>query len=145
MIRIDRLPSIFSRIAVTLIAAVYLLFSVGIIKATHYCMGRKASVTYFTGETKKCPCSLFANEKNSCCDDEHDLIRIEDDQQSISAYTLDVPRLFILEDLYIERYIAAFIQQNQIPEEIEVDTSPQSTELFKVHCSFVFYEAELAA
>lgn len=30
------------------LSAIYLLFSVGIIKATHFCMGREASVAYFT-------------------------------------------------------------------------------------------------
>ena len=48
----------FTRIGkalVLLLMVVYVLFSVGIIKSTHFCMGREASVQFFTSEAKNRP------------------------------------------------------------------------------------------
>lgn len=47
----------------------YLLLSVGIVKASHFWMGREASVSCFTAEAERCPCGLVAGEEDHCCDD----------------------------------------------------------------------------
>jgi hypothetical protein len=142
---ITRLRSGFFRVVFMTLAAIYLLFSVGVMKATHICMGREASVTFFSADSKKCPCSLFSMESNTCCDDEHDVLRIKDDQKVFSAYTIRVPQLYILEDLYTEQFIAALVTDSVIETDSESDPSPPKVPIFKSNCSFVFYDSEIKA
>lgn len=125
------------------LVAIYSLFSIGILKATHFCMGREASVAFFSAEADKCFCSKFMNEENTCCDDEHEVIRLEDEQKSITVFSLSVPQWFVLEKLYTVRLIAL----QKLPVERSVfDLShfpPPKIPLFKTHCSYVFYDEEL--
>src|SRR5688500_15784674 len=109
---ISRLRYKYFRVLLLTIAAIYLLFSVGVMKSTHFCMGREASVTFFSAESKKCACSLFSTEKDSCCDDEHEVLRVENDHQHVTAYTIHLPQLYILEDLYTERLITSASTDN---------------------------------
>src|SRR5688572_29144609 len=109
---ISRLRSKYFKVIFVTLAAIYLLFSIGVMKATHFCMGREASVTFFSGESQKCGCSLFAGENDSCCDDEHELLKIKDDQNQTTGYTIQIPQLYILEDLYTERLITSRITQD---------------------------------
>jgi len=141
---ISRLRSKTFRYIFLSLSAIYLLFSVGVIKATHLCMGREASVTYFSSESKKCACSIIAGEENHCCDDVNSIIRIENDHQSIEAYNVRVPELYILEDLYTERLITSLVPEHVTHQEAR-DTSPPPIPLFKTYCSFVFYDSEQAA
>ena len=108
-------------------------------------MGREASVTFFSADSKKCACSLFAKEKDSCCDDEHDVLRIKDDQKVITAYTLRVPQLYILEDLYTERLITSIVTQPVSEHYHDWNAPPPPVPLFKINCSFVFYDSEVKA
>jgi hypothetical protein len=106
-------------------------------------MGREASVTFFSADSKKCPCSLFSTEKNSCCDDEHDVLRLKDDQKVFTSYTIRVPQLYILEDLYTEQFIASLVTGTDIVDNSESDSSPPKVPIFKSNCSFVFYDSEV--
>jgi hypothetical protein len=118
--------------------SVYLLFSIGIFKATHFCMGREASVAIFSTEAKKCPCSLYAGERGTCCDDNHELIRLDDEQKVIAAFSLAVPVWIELEKLYTKRLVASDIADesfDHLPDDL-----PPKVPLFKIHCSFVFYD-----
>jgi hypothetical protein len=128
-----------------LLVSVYLLFSIGIIKATHLCMGREASVVFFTAEAKKCACSIFAAEKDSCCDDEHELLRIENAQKVISVFSLPFPELFVLEELYINPLTdhataGAFRSGDWLEEQL-----PPKIPLWKINCSLVFYDDDRIA
>jgi hypothetical protein len=125
------------------LASIYLLFSVGIMKATHFCMGRKASVSYFTSESDKCICSLYAGEKDDCCDDEHEVIRLDDEQKVIQTFSISNPVFIQLEDFTSSQLIASIIPVK--PQQIKVTEvfSPPPVALFKVHCSFVYYDEEL--
>jgi hypothetical protein len=127
------------------LVSVYLLFSVGIVKATHFCMGREASVTFFSAEAKKCSCSLFAPEKNSCCDDEHELIRLENEQKIMSNISLAVPQWIVLENLDMIQRIAdvqseALLQGDWIAEHL-----PPKIPLWKTNCCLLFYDDEITA
>jgi hypothetical protein len=126
-----------------LFASVYLVFSVGVLKATHFCMGREASVRYFTAESKKCPCSLFAGEKNSCCDDEHNLLRLENEQKTVVAFTLPVPQWMELQDLSLTT--SHFNLQVTQPEQPERSFSlpPPKIPLWKSQHRLVFYDDDL--
>jgi hypothetical protein len=133
-----------SGIMVLILSAIYLLFSIGVIKATHFCMGKEASVAYFTSETEKCSCSIFAAEGHYCCDDAQDLIKLEDWQKSLSTFVLTGPAWTALGDIYN----LEFLVQSNAPErfqEYTADSQPPPKILFKFHCSFVFYDKNLTA
>lgn len=121
------------------LVSVYLLFSIGIFKATHFCMGREASVTFFSTEAKKCPCSLYAKERDTCCDDDHELIRVDDEQKVIAAFSLAVPVWIELEKLYTKRLVASDIA-DESRFHLPGDSPPPKVSLFKIHCSLVFYD-----
>jgi hypothetical protein len=142
---ISRFRSNFFRLLLVSFGAVYLLFSVGVIKATHFCMGREASVTFFSADSKKCYCGIFAAEKDGCCEDERDVIKIEDDQKNITTYTIRIPQLYILDDLYTEQLITSLIQENLPDDNRNEDDNPADIPLFKTNCSFVFYDSEQSA
>jgi hypothetical protein len=129
--------------AAVLLIGIYLLFSVGILKATHFCMGRKASEAFFTTESRKCACSAFMDEASDCCDDEHGLLKIENEQKTISVFSLNVPQWMVLENIYIEQRVAEAEPFNK--EFGTRDLPPPDRPLFKIHCSFVFYDDDLIA
>lgn len=122
-----------------LLVAVYVLFSVGIIKATHFCMGREASVQFFTAEAKKCPCSLYAKEKSSCCDDEHELLRIDDEQKTISTLSAPLP-VWKVERIFTERLLAFSVLSSTVDLEDDPSKSPPKIPIWKANSSYVFYE-----
>lgn len=106
-------------------------------------MGREASVVFFSAEADKCVCSKFMKEKNTCCDDEHEVIRIEDEQKAITVFSLSLPQWFVLEKLYTERLVAcasAPVKQSGYGLR---DFPPPKLPLFQTHCSYVFYDEEL--
>lgn len=134
---------VLSRIGTLMLVSVYLLFSVGILKATHFCMGREASVTYFTTESKKCGCSVYTEERNNCCDDKQDLLKLDKEQKTISQLSLNVPQWMVLEKLYTEQLVA--LNQTETAGFDTTDSSTPDVPLFKFHCSFVFYDDEMIA
>ena len=132
---------VLTRISTLVLVSVYLLFSVGILKATHFCMGREASVSFFTTESEKCGCSLYAEEKNNCCDDKQDLLKLDKEQKTISKLSLNVPQWMVLEKLYSEQLVA--FNKTETASFDTTDSSPPDIPLFKFHCSFVFYDDEM--
>ena len=113
MHRAAKTSSIFIRKALALVlVSIYILFSVGIIKATHFCMGREASVQFFSSEAKKCPCSLYAKEKSTCCDDQHELLKIEDEQKVISSVSTPLP-VWKIERIFTERLLTFTVLSHQ--------------------------------
>lgn len=122
-----------------LLVSVYVLFSVGIIKATHFCMGREASVQFFTSEAKKCPCSIYAEEKDSCCDDEHELLRIDDEQKTISGLSAPIP-IWKIERIFTERLLTFTIISSSAEPTEEPLKSPPKVPIWKANNSLVFYQ-----
>jgi hypothetical protein len=125
---------------VLILTGVYLLFSTGVMKATHICMGRKASVAYFTAETPKCACALFAGEKDTCCNDKHELIKLQDSQNALPVFILSTPALIELRSLS-ETEVIPEIRLSVFNEFPTFSHSPPKR-LFKIYCSFVFYDRE---
>jgi hypothetical protein len=131
------------KISSILLVGIYLLFSIGVLKATHFCMGRKSSETFFTTESKKCVCSAFMEEKGACCDDEQGLVKIDNEQKTISILSLNVPQWMVLEKLYTEQLLAT---AEPASNDLQVrDLPPPDRPLFKIHCSYVFYDDDLIA
>jgi hypothetical protein len=131
-----------SAVIVLTLGAVYLLFSIGIIKSTHFCMGREASVAYFTSESEKCACGVFAFENDGCCDDEHELIKIEDSQKAISTFVFSPAALVVLEELVN----LTFLSHYGPPLFIRTADGPQPpVARFKLFRSLRFYDDVLSA
>jgi hypothetical protein len=117
--------------------------SVGVAKTTHYCMGREKSTKIFSFESKKCPCSVFLPENNDCCNDEHVLLIVDDSQTQTLTLALPAPDLFQIGETYSagQEEILAYASTQYI----KPDFSPPPKEpLFKINCSFVFYDHELS-
>jgi hypothetical protein len=141
---INHLRSQTFKTMIMVAGAIYLLFSVGVMKATHFCMGREAYTAYFSSETHSCACNLFAkeNDKEGCCDNVNDLIKISNDQKNISVYTIRIPQLFILDDLYTVQLVALLPDHPSLELTVKDDLPPPSVPIFVSNCSFVFYESE---
>ena len=73
---------------------IYLLLSVGVVKSTHYCMGREKSTELFSFQAKKCPCSAFMPENSGCCTDEHEILSV-DDYQTLSLVLAQIQPDFL--------------------------------------------------
>jgi hypothetical protein len=121
-----------------LLLSVYLLFSIGIIKATHFCMGREASVQFFKAETTPCACPVYVQEDDSCCNDKHELLKIEGDQKTFSTFTVGLP-VWKIERIYTERFFARDIVLENIGRFEQLKSQPKIP-LWKAHKSFVFYD-----
>lgn len=141
--KIKAIQLIARSVTMIVLISVYALFSVGIIKATHFCMGREASVVFFSADAKKCPCSLFSGERDSCCDDAHELVKIEDEQQSVPVLSVVLPVWFELEKLYTAQLVAAATSSARPSFKI-TDPLPPKVPRFKIYCSFVFYDGLMA-
>jgi hypothetical protein len=128
--------------AILLMLSVYLLFSVGILKATHFCMGREASVVYFSAEAVKCPCELYAEEKGDYCNDEHEILRIKDEQKVISKMSLPLP-VWKLERIYTKQFIVQSDLFDNVPLDSDDSSLPPKIPLWKANCSLVFYDDDL--
>lgn len=122
---------------------IYLLMSVGVAKTTHYCMGRAKSTKIFSFESKKCPCSAFLPGNNDCCDDEHELLIVDDSQTQSFSLALAGPGFFEIGRVFQEQSPQIFAYTNT--QYFNEDFLPPPREpLFKIHCSYVFYDDELS-
>lgn len=122
---------------------VYLTLAVGVVRTTHYCMGRVKSSSLFSFETVKCPCFLYSRTiNNKCCADEHEIIKIEDDHAGVAAISL-VPDFFqiglLFETTEVNNIVAVHVDQA-----VEESPPPLSDiPLFTKYCSLVFYDVEM--
>jgi hypothetical protein len=133
------LKQLMGKVMAIFLVSVYALFSVGIIKATHFCMGRQASVALFSKQAKKCPCSIYATEKDSCCDDEHQLIRIENEQKVFSSLSVSLPCWIEFEKLYTKRLITSVETASHWSDQPD-HSPPPKIPLWKFHCSIILYD-----
>lgn len=120
---------------------VYLTLTVGVVRTTHYCMGRVNSTVLFSFEAKKCPCAVFMRAgAESCCDDDHDLIKIETDHAASLIVSI-APQFFEMGTLFnTNRNSEQVLAQPVNP----LDENPPplySPSLFTQHCSLVFYDS----
>jgi len=101
-------------------------------------MGRANSVEFFDFEAEKCACSLFS-PGNTCCRDTHELLVIDDFQVASSGFVPDIPEFYVLNELnlYPER---DFKFAKAIINTCFSEYSPPPIPLYKVNCSFVFYD-----
>lgn len=106
-------------------------------------MGREKSTKVFSFESKKCPCSAFLPANNDCCDDKHELLIVDDFQTQALSLAPPVPDFFHIGETYSiqpEQTFAYASTQYIKP----VFSPPPRESLFKINCSFVFYDDELS-
>lgn len=139
---VNRVKNQVSKLIILSLLAIYATFSVGILKATHLCMGRVASVSFFTSEAKKCGCALFASDKSGCCEEDHDLVKIENDQKTHFTFQVPLPERALVEVLDLAAWESSPYASQSVTHAPAGD-SPPPVPLFKIHCSLVFYDAEM--
>ncbi len=123
---------------------IYLLLSVGVVKTTHYCMGREKSTELFSFEAKKCPCSLFFVENDGCCSDKHEVLSINDFQSLSTSLAPILPDFFLIGNIYTN--VDTQITEQPITQYIRPDFSPPPKDsLYQINCSLVFYDDDLNA
>ena len=108
-------------------------------------MGREKSTELFSFESQKCPCSLFLPENGGCCNDEHELLSVDDSQSFTTSFTPKLPDLFLIGDTFSNESDIQIIEKS-LTQIITLDFLPPLKEpLYKINCSFVFYDDELSA
>lgn len=118
---------------------VYLTLTVGVVHTTHYCMGRVNSSAFFSFDSEKCACAIFATPgSDSCCDDEFALIKIEDDHSASGIISVS-PEFFAICDL-----VAPSVKETVvtgIPVAASFEAPPgHSVPLFVKHCSLILFD-----
>ncbi|MFM7671248.1 MAG: HYC_CC_PP family protein [Bacteroidota bacterium] len=70
------------KLTFSLVVAVYLLLSSGIVVQLHFCMDRLAAIGLFTSDHQATcdDCGMDMDEENDCCHDQTDVIRLVQDQ-----------------------------------------------------------------
>lgn len=101
-------------------------------------MGREASVRFFSAEAAKCPCSLYSAEKSSCCDDHHELLRIDDEQKTISTLSAPLP-IWKVERIFTERLLTFSVVSLNQPVE-QPSKAPPKIPIWKATSCYVFYD-----
>ncbi|MBX2954772.1 MAG: hypothetical protein KF846_01355 [Cyclobacteriaceae bacterium] len=108
-------------------------------KTTHYCMGRAKSAEIFSFEAKKCACSRIIPENSGCCQDEHEIIKVDDNQSFAGSLVLDAPALFSIRTVNDQLESVSIIDKTSINTYLD-NYIPPPEALFKVNCSFLFYD-----
>jgi hypothetical protein len=123
---------------------IYLLLSVGVVKTTHYCMGREKSTELFSFQAKKCPCSLFLTENGDFCKDEHEVLSIQDSHSFSPVFTLAIPEFSSIGEIF--RKDDFFIFEQSLTQVVVDQFSPPPKEpLYKINCSLILYDDEWSA
>ena len=79
----ERIFASMKKIAVAILAILYLGVSSGIAMEIHYCMGKKSGVDFYGENGKKCgKCGM--KEKKGCCSDEHKFLKLSDSHKNVS-------------------------------------------------------------
>ncbi|HRI78282.1 MAG TPA: hypothetical protein PLR06_02000 [Cyclobacteriaceae bacterium] len=120
---------------------VYLTLTVGVAKTTHYCMGREKHSSLFAFSTQKCACALFLQVKNDCCEDQHDIIKIEDDQAGSKVVNVAAPQFYLSGEVFTlnEEIVSSYASRFQ--SEIDIHLPPPKIPLYQSFCSLVFYDS----
>lgn len=106
-------------------------------------MGREKSTKVFSFESKKCPCGVFLPENSDCCKDKHELLIVDDSQTQTLSVASPTPNFFEIGEINQAEPDQVFAYASK--QYIKPDFSPPPKEpLFKINCSFVFYDDELS-
>jgi hypothetical protein len=129
------------KFGIIIIAFVYLLLSVGIAKSTHICMGRALPASFFSFESEKCFCS-DSNQPDTCCDDQFELVKIDNDQSIGQVVHSPIPDFNFLGELFSET-TEIFISETTTEFLAEYNPPPPKISIYQSVCSLIFYEAKV--
>jgi hypothetical protein len=73
------------------------------------------------------------------CDDEHEVLRIEDEQKVISKLSMPIPA-WKLERIYTKQFVAQIETVTRSIFDTNDSPLPPKIPLWKVNCSLVFYD-----
>ena len=122
---------------------VYLILTVGVAKSTHYCMGRLNNTTLFSFDSKKCPCALFQSEPSSCCHDESEIVKIDDDQQVQFTTQANTPSFFLIELFKYNSTLQRPVRDHLFITLNRFNRPPTSqVPIYKRNCALTFYSEE---
>ncbi len=128
------------KLAIISLSCLYLLLSVGVAKSTHFCMGREQNTSLFSFEAKKCYCFRSAEQTKSCCADEHELVKIENDQSASQVIHLPTPEFNLISELFFEQQ-KVLLLPSVLLVAVEVNPPPPKIPIYQTVCSLVFYES----
>jgi hypothetical protein len=126
-------------------SCVYLTLTVGVAKTTHYCMGRENHTSLFSFYTAPCACSELVGKLTSCCDNESELLKVDSDQNTVSAAELGPVQMPIIE--IVELSILEVDESRGTHIYNRVQQRPPPLDFVILNCSLIFYddESELSA
>jgi len=106
-------------------------------------MGRLNNTTLFSFNSKKCPCSLFQAELSSCCHDETEIVKIEDDQQVQIATQTNSPSFFLIETLTFNELSQLLFFDHSLLDSIKLE-KPLTSQIpiYKWNCFLTFYSED---
>ena len=82
------------KLVTTIALACYLAVSCGVVINYHYCMNRLASTQLFSSEKKFCnKCGMHTKRSGGCCHDEVRVVKLVQDQNTISGFVYHLPAL----------------------------------------------------
>lgn len=103
-------------------------------------MGRPLPVALFSFESNKCACELSGMSSHDCCDDEHELVKIEDDHSFSQAVHTPAPDFNFISELFSEQTEVVTLDSSS--ESIENhNVPPPKVPIYQSVCSLVFYES----
>ena len=79
------------KLTVAILAIYYLAIASGITVNFHFCMDELASVSIYGGEAEQCArCGMKMHKANSCCHDEIETVKLQDDHQKATAVEFEI-------------------------------------------------------
>jgi hypothetical protein len=120
------------------LAIVYLTLSIGVGKSTHFCLGREHHTTLFSFD-EKCACAAYPTKK-SCCKDETQLVKIQDDHNINSNALSFSATYFLLAPLYLSQ-LATDRPVFTKPKTNTYRSPPQKVPIYQSGCSLLLYDS----
>jgi hypothetical protein len=103
-------------------------------------MGREQNSSLFSFESKKCPCFRLADQTRSCCADEHELVKLENDQSASQVIHSPTPEFNLIGKLFSDNQEIRLSESAPLAV-AEVNPPPPKIPIYQAVCSLVFYES----
>jgi hypothetical protein len=106
-------------------------------------MGRVQHSSFFSFDTKKCPCFRLGDLAKSCCEDEHELVKIEDSQYASQLIHPPSPEFNLIGKLFFESVEVLLPYSTLLQSIAKANSPPPKVPIYQAICSLVFYEAKV--
>jgi len=92
-----------------LITVCYLLVTTGVVKVSHFCMNRLASISFYEGQGKTCDKCGMHKEAHGCCHDIGTLVKLDSAHQKVSTSSPELP-IFSEQPLLETKYLLSALR-----------------------------------